>query len=138
MVLMWCGHEPGSSHRAAQCVFELASRQLWGWATTLGVIKPDQGMEVHQSASLELSDLAEAGLHPNHATDAVEFAVEGLGGTPPQLPRVNVPHHRARVVEATDAQRFAECLVRLAVGSRAREEYSVRADLVAPPARSAR
>jgi hypothetical protein len=57
------GGESGNSDGAAWRVLELAGGQVGWWAAAVGVIEPDQGMEVDEATGLELGDLAEAGLN---------------------------------------------------------------------------
>src|SRR5262245_39953359 len=91
--LIWvrCGHASGAGDGAAQGVLELAGGQMRWRAATVGNVEADECVEVDQAAGLELGDLPEAGLDPDAAAGAVEFAVEGLGGAPPQFSGMDVP-----------------------------------------------
>src|SRR5262245_46145796 len=109
MVGMRDGGESGTSHSAAQCVLELTGGQVGGRAATIRVVEPDERVEVHEAAGLELGDLPEARLDPMRCGEPVEFAVECLGGAPPQLSGMNVPHHRTRAVEPTATQPLIAC-----------------------------
>jgi hypothetical protein len=98
-------------------------------------VEAEDRVEMHHATSLELGDLGVGHPHLGAVLTSLpgEQAADVLGGTPPQLAGVQVPHHLVLVVVAPAAQGLAEALLALAVGTVAHQVDAVRAVLRLSP-----